>query len=106
MKPNLLYKIHGNFECDQLQNITRYLYYMGYDLRPNQIIERSFPSDIKVLPTIIINNYPLSGLNNIVDYYEKMLGIQNLLTNANKFCELNPNYKITDKSTHKKIVFN
>lgn len=105
MKPNLLYKIHGNPECDKLQSITRYLYYKGFDLRPVQIIERSFPSYIKTLPTIQINDVSISGLNNIVQYYEKILNIQNLLLESNKFCKLNPNYKITDKASHK-MIFN
>lgn len=103
MKPNLLYKIHGNPDCDKLQDITRYLYYRGFDLRPIQIIERSIPSNITTLPTILINGNNISGLNNIILYYEKALNTKNLLVESDRFCELNPNYKITDKSTHRNI---
>ena len=66
MQPIILYKIHGMPDCDKLQIITRYLHSKGVDLRPKTIVERSFPSNINILPTIVLQNgLVIEGLNDI-----------------------------------------
>jgi hypothetical protein len=105
MKPHILYKVHGTTGCDQLQVVTRYVYYIGHDLRPDTIVERCFPGDITILPTIVLRDKTvLEGLNTIVAFYEEKLKVTNLLSNSMKFNELNPGYKITDRSTHKNVI--
>jgi len=105
MRPILLYKIHGQSDCDALQNITRYLYSLDIDMRPKTIIERHFPEDITILPTLVLeNNVFLEGLDSIINYYEQHFNINNLLLRSNRFKDLNPNYKITEKFTHKNTI--
>lgn len=65
------------------------------------IIERNFPSNITQLPTIILNGQVICGLQNIINTYENMFNITDLINKAKTFRDLNPNYKIHDKSTHK-----
>jgi hypothetical protein len=106
MRPQLLYKIHGLQDCDTLQEITRYLYSIGFDVSPRIIVERNFPNNINEshLPIIQFSNgIALSGLTNIIQFYEKYYNIQNLLQKSTSFINKNPNYKITDKSTHKNL---
>ena len=107
MKPSILYKTHENDDCDTLQSIVRYMYAIKIgDIRPLSIIERNMPLNIKVLPTIVFyNGYTIEGLNNIVKYYEMSTNTLNLIDKANKFMELNPNYRITNNSTHKQIIY-
>lgn len=106
MNPQILFKQHDNIDCDTLLNISRYLYAKyKIDIRPSMIIERNFPQDIKVLPSILINNKLIEGINNIVIYYENFLKLNDLKNLSAIFCKNNPNYRITDLSTHKKIIF-
>ena len=105
MKPDILYKIHDNDDCDKLQNIVRYLYAMDIaDIRPKTIIERNFPLNITQLPTIHIFGFTIFGLQNITSYYEKLLNQTNLLVKSTEFANLNPNYRINQKYTHKQII--
>ena len=68
-------------------------------------MERCFPQHIVTLPTIVLpNNTNIEGLPKIILFYEQQLNITNLLENSKKFNDLNPNYKITDKSTHRTII--
>lgn len=105
LKPEILYKVHENDDCDKFQNIIRYLYYKGTDLIPLQIVERNFPFDINTnnLPIIYYNNNKIEGLVNIIHYYEKLLNLTNILHDSTEFCTKNPNYRINDRSTHKNI---
>ena len=108
MRPKLLYKIHELEDCDTLQRITKYLYALNIDVRPISIIERSFPKNIDpvTLPTILIENGQMvTGLNAIVDHYEKILGLSDLINKSNQFMNLNPRYQISDKASHKNIIF-
>ena len=108
MRPKLLYKIHELEDCDILQRITKYLYALNIDVRPISIMERSFPKDIypTKLPIILIDNGQMvTGLSAIVEYYEKMLGLSNLINRSNEFMKLNPRYQISDKASHKNIIF-
>lgn len=103
-KPKLLYKTHENPNCEKLLSFSRYLYHLGYDIRPYQVWEANFPAHITQLPTIILcNNVKLEGLNQIVNYYEKLFNMSNLLNNALNFIEKNPRYRITDKASHRTI---
>ena len=106
MKAKILYKIHENEECDILQSIVRYLYAATVtDIRPTSIIERNFPLNINVLPTIVfVNGTVLEGLDKIIKYYELVTGVSNLKEKAITFNELNPDYRINDNSTHKKVI--
>ncbi len=106
MKPSILYKQHDNDDCDTLQVIVRYMYanQIG-DIRSDSIVERCMPANISVLPTICFKNgRTLEGLDAIVNYYESLTKITNLVEKANTFVKLNPDYRITDKATHKKLV--
>ena len=106
MKPSLLYKVHENEDCDTLQSIVRYAFVIhNMDIRPISIMERCMPNNITKLPTImLINGCKLEGLNEIVNHYEKLMNVTNLIEKSNLFNKLNPNYRITDNSTHKKII--
>lgn len=105
MNPQILYKVHGRRDCDLLQIITRYVYWLGYDIRPNTIIERCFPEDISVLPSIVSNNGKfIEGLDMIVTHYENVLKVNDLLNKSLAFNNVNPGYKITDRSTHKNVI--
>lgn len=76
------------------------------DIRPSSIIERSMPVDIKVLPTVVLGGRStLEGLTAIVSYYEKSTGCYGLVEKSDKFAKANPDYRITDKATHKNLVF-
>ena len=101
-----LFKTHENADCEKLQDIIRYLFYLGYDFRPTYIIERNFPSTVKIIPTLVINNnnqycQEYIGLNEIIKYLEITTQKLNLLNEALKFAKNNPNYRIHDISTHK-----
>src|ERR1700742_1724837 len=100
MKPIILYKIHENSDCAKFLDIVRYLYTIGYDIRPLNIIERNIPSHIINLPSIEFNNIIINGLNNIIKFYERILKIDNLMEKTENFILLNPNYRISDNSTH------
>ena len=102
-RPIMLYKVHEDPDCEELLNITRYLYYKNIDLRPINVQEKLFPSNVFILPTIIYNKIQVSGVENIVYLYQKLTGMGNLRQKAHKFVELNPNYRIMDKSTHKNL---
>jgi len=97
--PYRLYKIHENSDCLSLLSVVRYLHGVHQiDIRPSQIIERRFPSEVKYLPTIeyIINGQPyyLGGLQNIINLFEKYYGIDNLLESAIQWTKDNPNYRV------------
>ena len=106
MKALLLYKNHDNKNCETLQSVVRYLYAAKIaDIIPNNIIEKNFPDGLRILPTIVLDDrITIEGLPNIINYYENLLNIQNLANKAIQFNELNPNYRIKDKSTHKKMI--
>ena len=107
MKPSTLYKIHENPDCDILQSIVRYMYVMKLgDARPICIVERNMPTNITILPTIIMKNgNKIEGIDNISNYYEKLTNTTDLIKKACQFNKLNPNYRIGDNSTHKKIIY-
>ena len=105
IKPLILYKIHEDDNCDKFLNIVRFLYAHGYDIRPHNVIERNFPDNITVLPTIITNNHSLIiGIDNITTFYENLLDMSDLAQLADTFCIQNPNFRISDPSTHKNLI--
>ncbi|AYV81408.1 MAG: hypothetical protein Harvfovirus32_4 [Harvfovirus sp.] len=107
MNPLILFKKHEIPECETLLSITRYLWYKNIDVRPKNVIERNFPQKIKILPTIVLPNKEIiEGLDNIVNFYEQLFEIDNLENNALLFIKNNPNFRISDMSTHKKMNFN
>ena len=101
MVPHILYKEHGLPDCDTLQAITKYLYANNINMRPELIVERSFPANITQLPAIEIDNKLILGLDNIIQHYESLLGITSILDKAREFQKQYPNYRIQDKTTHK-----
>ena len=100
-----MYKVHDNEDCEDLLNLTRYLYYKGIDIRPLNVQEREFPTNVvNNLPVVILmGKMIIYGLDKIVLYYEKTLKMNNLLEDSKAFNEKNPNYRITDKSTWKNL---
>ena len=106
MKAQFLFKIHDDGDCDKLQNVVRYLFAMNIaDIRPINIIERLFPENITVLPSMMIDQNNICGLPNIIAYYERLLHESDLVNRAEKFALKNPNYRINQKYTHKEISF-
>jgi hypothetical protein len=104
MKSTILFKQHDIPDCETLLSITRYLWFNKIDVRPLNVIERNFPNNIKVLPSILLpNGQLLEGLRAIVEFYEKKFGIDNLAYKSIMFIKQNPKYRITDLSTHKNI---
>ncbi len=106
MKAHFLFKIHDDEDCDKFQNIVRYLFAMNIaDIRPLNIIERLFPENITVLPSMIVGQNIISGLHNIIAYYERLLNESDLVNRAERFAQKNPNYRINQKYTHGGISF-
>ncbi len=87
MRSSTLYKTHENEDCDTLQSLVRYLYAANLgDIRPITIIERSMPTNITQLPTIILKNgTKIEGIADIITYYENLTKTTNLLAKAKKF---------------------
>ena len=107
MKPQILYKINGSVETNQLLNIVRYLYTQGYDIRADVIIEREIPSSIVGnCPALVLSDGSLlQGLKQIIEYYSEKTKITHLFENSQLFDELNPDYRITLPYTHKNLRF-
>lgn len=102
----ILFKKHENEDCETLLNVVRYLYSIGYDVRTSSICDHNIPNYITVLPTIAFsNNQLLVGLSQIVNYYETTFGLTNVIELANKFAINNPDYRMTDRSTHKDLKY-
>src|SRR5690606_37493922 len=106
MKAQFLFKIHDDGDCDKLQIVTIYLIAMNIaDIRPDNIIERLVPENITLLPSMFIEQNLVSGLPNIIAYYEKLLNESDLINRAERFAQKNPNYRINQKYTHREISF-
>ena len=104
-KPVILYKIHENLECENLMNLTRYLYSEGFDVRPLTIQERNFPNNIKKLPTAKFSSGTvLMGYSDFVDYYQKILNVSDLDSKMIEFTNKNADYRITDNSTKRNLI--
>ncbi len=88
----ILYKLPIQLET---LYIVQYLHANGIILLPKYIIERNH--GIVVLPTIIHNNNTYSGLLEVVKFYENASGINDLLTKAKDWKDINPNYRINDR---------
>jgi len=102
---DVLFKIHEDSSCLKLQNVVRYLYNEGYDVRPKAIIERNFPPciDTDKLPIIIINNRCITGLHDIVTRLELLCDISELLERSEYFAKCKPDYRIqTDRKKQTK----
>lgn len=103
MKAEILFKVHEDEDCEKFLWMVRYLYCKyGIDIRPLSIKERLFPTDINnIIPSIVIFNTYIIGLASIVDLYERTFNISNLLDRSENFRKKNPEYRITDLSTHR-----
>ena len=77
--------------------IVQYLYYHKIVFLPNEIVERNYPDFITELPTIVYDKKIYSGLKHVVELYEQISGINNLLQKAIQFKKENPKYTIKDK---------
>lgn len=104
MKADVLYKIHDHIDCAVLMNIARYLYYHGIDITPHSICEKNFPCNITILPTMRFKQRYVVGLVEIVNLYESLYHITNLINKTMLFVSYNPKYRINDRSTHKNIT--
>jgi hypothetical protein len=89
IKSSILFKKHENPDCDQLLHVINYLQSVGYDAVPSMIIEHNFPKYITVLPTAIIGANSYFGIESIVNYFEKTLGLDNLMDKSNKYKKIN-----------------
>ncbi len=107
MQAHKLYKIHEDDNCSKFLDIIRYLYAVhSVDVRPQLIYESSFPPEITTVPTIVMKDgTKFTGLTRIVNFYESNINVYNLLARATEFTQKNPDYRITDKSTHRRIDF-
>ena len=54
---------------------------------------------------MIIEQNLISGLPNIIAYYEKLLNESDLINRAERFAQKNPNYRINQKYTREGISF-
>ena len=58
------------------------------------------------IPTIVINNQQkLTGIGQIVDFYQNLTSITNLIEKSTHFDQLNPDYTITLPYTHKNLKY-
>lgn len=89
-----MYVLYKNPIQIETLNIVQYLHYNKISFLPHTIIERSHPSFVKELPTIVYNNKTYSGLSQVISLYEEISGISNLLEKANEFKKNNPKYTI------------
>ena len=105
MKPQILYKINGSIETNQLLNIVRYLYTQGCDIRADVIIERGLPKNCELPALVFADGSLLQGLKSITEYYSHKTQTDNLFEKAQLFDELNPDYRITLPYTHKNLKF-
>ena len=57
MKGLVLYKNHDNKDCETFQSTVRYLYVTKIaDIIPNNSVEKNFPDNLGILPTIVLEN--------------------------------------------------
>lgn len=89
IKSSILFTKHANTDCDQLLNIINYLQSIGHDAVPSMVIEHNFPKYITVLPTVVIGVNSYSGIDSIVNYFEKTLGLNDLIKKSNKYKKIN-----------------
>jgi hypothetical protein len=87
----ILYK--NPIQLDTLY-IVQYLWSINIHFLPESIIERNHPPFVTNLPTIVYNNHIYSGLPEVISFYEKISGIENLLEKATEFKNQNPKYTI------------
>ncbi len=73
-------------------NIVQYLHAHGIKIIPKYIIERNH--GVLLLPSIRCNDELYSGLNQVINFYETVSGIDDLLDKSIKWKEQFPNYKI------------
>jgi len=78
----ILYK--NPIQLDTL-SIVQYLHYKGILFLPNCIIERNYPPSVTQLPTIYYKNQYYCGINECIELYENISGIDNILEKARKF---------------------
>lgn len=77
------------------QNITLLKTQQGnIPLLPTAIVERSYPSFISHLPTIVCQGIKYEGLEGVVLFYETGSGINGLLEKSAEFKKQNPKYTI------------
>lgn len=89
-----MYTLYKNPVQPETLAIVQYLHSRGISLQPNLIVERNYPSFVTQLPSIYYMNNLYSGLWQVIQFYESMTGISNLLTKANNFKANCPSYRI------------
>jgi hypothetical protein len=68
--------------------IVQYLYKNNIDMRPKIIIERNWPQEVTELPSIKFGNELYIGFEQVVDFYQKYSGIQDLVARSKEFREV------------------
>jgi hypothetical protein len=76
--------------------IVQYAYYRGIDIQPKACVERNYPSYVNEIPSLldVKENVLYEGIDEVVNYYEKISGIPDILTKATAFKKDNPKYAI------------
>lgn len=100
----ILFTSYDNKDCDKLQNVVCYLYFLGKVIRSVHIVENNFSQFITMLPTIITpSNQKISGLNAIMTYIEVFTKEISLLKRSKEFFAKNPIHCTNDLTIHKNI---
>ena len=74
--------------------VVQYLHFLGKDPVPKYCIERNHPSWVTRLPSISSDGYKYVGLERVIQFYENIFNVSNLLDKANKFKSEFPSYRI------------
>lgn len=94
MSPCILYANFNDYDSTKYSILSKYLYSLGYDIRPARIIKKNFPNNITILPTIYVNNIYVHGINEIMAFYEDFYCTDELWDKAIDYHQRYPNQKI------------
>ena len=89
----ILYKAPVQLET---LSIVQYLHSLGKLARPLYCIERSYPGWVHRVPSIETSSGDkYIGIDECVEYYEQISGVDDILQKALEFKRLHPRYTIT-----------
>ena len=66
----MTHTLYLNNLCEQLENFYEYM----PNLKP--IYDYNIPEFVRVLPTLVIHNIVLNGLDEIIQFYEEEYGVK------------------------------
>lgn len=89
----ILYKQPIQYET---LHIVQYLHFLGIAVRPLICVEREHPSWVSDLPSILIpsTGERFIGLDECVQFYEQVSGVNGVLEEATEFKKKHPEYRI------------